>query len=367
MSNINSVQQVGFGWAGKVDTNLSSNQQNLNAAATYWATSFICDRSEQVSKIKVYVSSVTGTVGSSDLRCDIYSDSGGAPSSSLANTSTVTAAPTGAQWVEFTGFSYTLTEGTQYWIVVRNLNATPASNYPTLRTIVNYANTYGTSGLSTWGFSRKVSTDSGATWATVTQASFAARIEFNNGTFFGFPVESVASTTAASGERVYASRELGVKFTTPANASLKVIGVAMRVGKTGSPTGDCRFRIYQDTTLVATTGVVPLGNITSGVLMYPLYFTSTQSLSASTSYRVVISETTNSDASTNYYYTTKMTWENNANSLNLKPMNGTLQRTYYDGSSWTDTSTEVCEFMLILDPSGEFASTGSGATNYAYF
>ena len=87
-----------------------------------------------VNKILVYAAAINGApLTDAKLQCDIYSDASGVPNASLASTTTVTAKPAGAAWVEFTGFTLALTGGVQYWAVLKNIEADPTTKYPTYK------------------------------------------------------------------------------------------------------------------------------------------------------------------------------------------------------------------------------------------
>ncbi len=64
----------------------------------------------------------------------------------------------------------------------------------------------------------------------------------------------------------------------------------------------------------------------------------------------------NADASGNRWNNVEHTWDSDADSLALKPFSGTAKKTYYDGSSWTDTPGSVTPFALLLDTAGEFGT-----------
>ena len=55
----------------------------LSAAATWLAYGFIPDANRQVSKVKAYTSTITGTLADTDVTCDVYSDSAGSPNASI--------------------------------------------------------------------------------------------------------------------------------------------------------------------------------------------------------------------------------------------------------------------------------------------
>jgi hypothetical protein len=105
--------------------------------------------------------------------------------------------------------------------------------------------------------------------------------------------------TSPGTDQVYSTREVGVKFTSPANATLKVAGLAMGIhGAVGTPTGQMRLNLYNGTTLLGRTN--PLSAITQGNDGWVRsYFSSPIQLPPSTVARVTLGETANADTSAN--------------------------------------------------------------------
>lgn len=348
----------------------SSITTTLNAAVNRAASSFFGYNTKTVNKILIRVSAVTGSLGANDLVLDIFSNTGstGDPNASLASRNTVTTTPTGAAWVEFTGFTLALTAGTRYWLVLRNANGTPASNFPTLP-----FNRTGPGNLSVGnasvGFSYATSTDSGATYTKTNGGTLSYRLEFSDGSFDGFPVETAVTSQGAS-EGVYGTRELGILFTTPNDAKLKVIGSRMVIGKVSSPTFDMRMRIYSGgtstPTLVATSSAVSVVPFSTSSLSCIFFFSSVLELDANATYRLVLGAVSGGDSS-NYARSFYMTFQNVAASTDLLPFNGTMKQTYStDGVTFTETDARALPYQLLLDSEDNFASTGSsGVTAYS--
>lgn len=338
----------------------------LNAAANWLAYSFSPEANKTVNKIRVFASAVGGTLAASDLTCDIYTDVAGVPGASLSSTATVTATPTGAAWVEFTGLTQAVTGGTQYWSVLKNLNGTPGTNFPTY--LHGASNTGSSSsfaqGSMLWGRNKVATVNSGVAWATsVRNNTFGWRIDFSDGTFLGEPCQGVGQAAGASAA-VYLTRETGVVFVSPGGASLNVRGIAMCMAKALSPAGNLRFQIYSGTTLLATTLSIPAANVPTSPFWMQAYFSANQVIAPGTTVRVTAGTTSGGDVS-NSYQSSEYTLNNDANSKALFPF-GTLanptnvaKKTYFDGSTWTDTDTALLPFALILDSDGEFGAAGS--------
>lgn len=326
----------------------------LNAANTWLALSFRPPADLTIAKVRVYASAVGGTLDGNDLECHIFSNAVGVPNASLSSTATVTATPTGAAWVEFTGLSQAVTGGTQYWIVLKNAAAAPTTNFPTYQWVTGApaAGMGPTSSTQNWS---KKQTSDGSTWGTSPVTGVMGYgIEYSTGAIDGILMEGV--NTSITGDGVYSTREAGVYFTSPANVRMRVRGVRMMpANKTGTPTGNLRYRIYTGTTptLVCTTADVVAPADLTAIAYIQGYCASTITIEPGTIVRVVMSETTQSDTSGNRYNTSYMVIPNTAPARSLTLFGG-LQKTYFDGSTWAQTNTEFPPFSLILDTDGPF-------------
>lgn len=347
-----------LGWMP--DYQVSTSTTQLNAAATWLAISFIANDAKTLSTIRAYVVALAGTLGANDITCDLYDSTGtnGAPGSAIETGKVPTATITGAGWYTFTGFSTALTANQQYWLVFKNVNGTPASNYCNMRSVTNLRMPYllGSS-AARFNWARAASVNSGSTWSIAT-GSPCIRIGYGDGSFDGMPLSNVAA--AGSGDGIYGSNESGVKFTSPANAYLNARGVAFLFnGKTGSPAGLPRFGLWTGSSPVNqgyTTDL--LSTSITGAQAVKAYFASTITINPNTVCRLTCGEDTNSDTSSNRYNLDEFIWDTDSNSELLLPWDGTCVKTYYNGSSWTDTAGSIFGHALILDTSGEFASGG---------
>lgn len=326
------------------------------------AYAFIAPASLPLNKVRAYVSAIAGTKANISVTCKLTADVNGYPptdGSSLDGPRTV--GNLAAGWWEWTDFTYTLTAGTRYWLVFKNTSAAPNTDYPTFRYGVNetWAMPYlGTRGE--WSLARGASTTDGATWGTNTIGICGFRCELNDsGTprYFGTPIQSLGLVASSVG--VYATREVGVKFTTPANCRVNVRGMCMFTTKVGTP-DDLELRLYTGNTLTAEAAVIPASKI-GGSAYYSAMFAAAVTLQPATAYRAVIGNSGAGGDTSNYYRTVSYTIENDANSKALFPWGS--RRCYFDGSSWDDTvDTEIVPWGLILDSEGEFATAGSGLT-----
>ncbi len=335
----------------------------LSAAATWLAMSFSLPKTLTLARLKIYCTAVTGSLAGTDLTADIYSDAVFVPNASIVSSATLTSAITASTWAEFggasTGFNQVITGGTQYWVVFKNLNATPASNFPTFQFgLNNPASSFFT---GSYGWNKKSTTNSGSTWVGGTsQGTYGLRLEFTDGSFSGLPFQNSAINGTALG--VYATRECGSKFTTPSNAILQVAGLALFAGSTGTPTQPARLGLWTGTSPVnlAYTNSIPETTLT-GAGWVTQYFSATQTIQAGTVCRITLAEVSQADSSSNRYNAAAYTIENDANSKALMPLGGTMQQTYFNGSTWADTDTAICPCCLLLDTEGQFGAVAGGS------
>ncbi len=333
-------------------------------APTWLAYGWNPSESKTLSAVKVFASAVGGTLTS--LACDIYSDTAGTgPNASLASSTTVTALPTGAAWVEFTGFSLALTAGTQYWIVLRNPTATPGTNFPTYRFGgVNSAWSPGGSesqnGL--WGSAcARSSTNSGTAWANAAKSgSWGWRVQYSDGTYDGMPLSNFSSLSAAN--MSFGKQAVGNQFVVPPNVVLNIRGASMAFVTSGTP-GAASFKLYNGSTLLATSASIPRANMTAA-FMFTAMFPSTVVVQPGTTLNLVVCDATTADASGTGYIQNVWTVDNDANSFALMPFEGTLAKVvttdYTAGSpSFSTDQTSVVPFALILDSTGEFYPSGA--------
>lgn len=361
------LAQIGQPWGlFNATSGWSGTALNLNASTTRVAMMIVPLLGGTLSKVRIWVSSVTGTIGSSDLTCELYDNSAGAPGSLLQSSSTVTAAPTGASWVEFTGFSTALTIGTEYWFVLKNNNGTPASNFVVNTAFSNFPG-FATSSNPAFGqYLYFTSTDSGSSWTRTTRLPQIV-LDYGSSNVEGFPFQTV-STSAG---QIYSSREYGLRFVSPSNATMNIIGIGSLVLKTASPTGNLRYRLYTGSsttpTLQGTTVTAAPGEINGSREPKPLYFSTPISITAGTTVRIVVSETTQSDTSSNRYTLEEFTLSSTDTGI-LVPYTTQPQSTLSTdgGANFTDTDNRLPAIWPILDAQTPFSSSGGGGTGGSF-
>ena len=340
--------RFGLGWEARASAQTG---QNLNSANA-WAALGIRGFGVALNKVKIYLA-ITGTLAASDVTIELYSADGttGKPASSVDGPVPCDAAPGTTNYHQWSGLTATLTDGAQYYAVVKNVNGSPTTNFPTVYIVREniYPTRYGTS--SAVGMNRMTTADGGTTWTNAFAGVGGPRFEFAGGIYRGVPVYDVASGGTTYG--VYSTREAGMKFTSPANWVPNAKGLWIQVGTvTGTPTGNARLGLYVGSDSPVYTADINRSAFGSGEIMGG-FFSTSKSIPPSSVCRIVLGETTQSDGSTNRFNVYKYSVENDATSKSLLPRGGWVA-TYWNGSSWVDTDSDTIAGGILLDDGGEF-------------
>lgn len=342
------------------------------AATNRIAFGFLAPISCTLDEVCVAVLTKTGTLAATDGVIAIYSSALGVPNASLSS---------GTFDPSTVGFkcstqNQAVVANTQYWFNITNANGTPASNnFSILQAKIGVVAgaTMGTlTGSEGLGSQAMKSINNGSTWgAGAGQRAGAAiyRAHCSSGEYFGFPATNgeQPTFTVNAADRVYAAREVGNKITIPAGMpTMNLKCVEIDVGRIGTPTGELYYRLYQGDTFVADTGALKSGaDLTTQSAGIKLCFASSQDLVASTTYRVVAAESTQSDVDSNSFGPHRIDFHNAAASLALKPFWGTATKAVCAGScnggTWVDTTTSFYMMNLYLDETTPFdAAVGGG-------
>lgn len=275
----------------------------------------------------------------------------------LEESSTVTTTPTGAENVEFTGFTTALTAGTFYAIAVRNANGTPGTNYPTFAT-------NGPAALTAIGFPIIVSSTSSFTSTSnvATQGAMNVRLEFSDGSFLGGATAGGVAT-----ESVYGTAAAGVRVGT-APAALKAAGVCMYLSASGTPTSDYEYRIYTGNdaseSLLGTTGAINRRLAGSPCAL----FSSPVTIPSGAIYRIIVAPISSGDSSSNRanvsYYPIPDTAADKALYGGIKKATCTVP---CSAGGWTYTDTHIpLLYALILKDGDELSTASSGGGSHAF-
>lgn len=349
-----SAQRFGtqIAWPLPVEDAGASNFQ-LNSAANWLAVGFVAPSAKTLSTVEIYASAIAGTPAAGDFRAALYSDNGAKPGTETEGVTNSGTAPT-ATWLSASGFTASVTAGTAYWIVIKNLNGTPASNNFTIQRRSVGSTAWGVLGNAAAGSMGQMvaatSTDSGTNW-TKSAAVTPLVLTWSDGTKSGFPY----MLTAANGCTVYGTRECGLYFQNGPSA-VHVRGAFAYAQESGTITGNVRLRIYEGAattgrTLVATSTETPPGLVSSTATFIAGWFSSPIILKPYAWYALVMSETTQSDTSSNKVQLTYYDIKSDAGNLGGVNMTGSPQYTLSTdgGVTWTNTPLRYSHMGFFLD------------------
>lgn len=343
--------------------------QTLNAANTWLAFSFVWPfASDTLSAVRLYFSATAGTPPS--ITCDLVSDSSGFPASGAATESKSATAVNGG-FVDFTGFTTSLTQGTRYWLRTKNADGSPATNTATLRWVtasVDFAmSSSATAGAVNWSVAKTTTGDGG--WSANSMPA-NMRLKSGGGLYFGAP----AFNSAAGTTKIFGTNEEGVKFTMPSGPTCNVKGAGTSfAAKTGSPPDGVVFKIYTGAsstpTLQGTSFVVPNSiAIVAAANVIAAQFASAIAIAPGTVVRVTLRQASGGGDASNYFVNRWTSWDSDANSLPLAPLGGFVRTSTTDGINFTDSNTEFVPIGLLLDSDGPFTVPASGGvTKHAGF
>jgi hypothetical protein len=177
------------------------------------------------------------------------------------------------------------------------------------------------------------------------------RIGYSDGSYDGTPI----SANKAIVDKVYGATASGVKFTTPANATLTVASMAVFGDFVGSPVGNPRLRIYTGATpsLQGTSNSMPAGALKQAIhggVWWKAFFSPSLTIAPGTVVRATLENDGSSDSLSAYWGLREFVWDSDAGSQGLLPFEGTWQKTYFNGTTWTDNATSsVFAVMLGID------------------
>jgi hypothetical protein len=337
-----------------------------SAAATWYTTGLMPWTSATLSNPEFYAASSTGSpTTSGDVTLWVCPDVGGSPGtcpSPIATSSTIASA-TAPGMIAFTGISVALTAYTQYWLVVTN-SSSGGTKYFSWRYYTSVPPNMIAGGFT--GQQVKTSTNSGSTWTTSNNSVAAFRVQLGS-SYAGLPLVTSA-VNAVTNQKLYSSHTWGPTFTMPPHVSMNMKGCGFAYLTVGTPTGNLECQVWSDNgttaTLVATSNLVlSSAQVDTSVRFGALLFTTSVPLVGGTTYHIALINTA-ADSSSNYYNANMFTVDSDVNSLGILPFGGTLKGAYCLGtcttsSNWV-TTYDIPIFSIMLDPGGEFNSTGGG-------
>ena len=175
------------------------------------------------------------------------------------------------------------------------------------------------------------------------------------------PLEGQSTTMNGANYKIDGTQETGFGITTPADTLIRVKSVGFYVRTAGTP-GNLSLKLYTgtETKATATSGAIPVGNMSTSGGQYQFTFSTPVALVASTTYRFVLSAASGSN-STDYYYIMATTMDDDAASIALYPWGQFM--CVIDGGTWdADMTDYTVPAYLILDSTDPFASCPAGGT-----
>jgi hypothetical protein len=221
-----------------------------NAAANRLAMRFVARHSGAPVGIALRIGSVTGSPAQQDVKVALFSvDSAtGLPGTQLEerDNGSSSALSSNSRLV-VGGWTTSLSAGQEYFIVVRNGNASPTTNYFAVAYGVEKATLAG--GAVSPPAGSYTSTDSGSTWTAQGTQRSNYQIIYNTGSgdfTYDWLVTQTQNTTNLS------SNPTGVRFTTPSGVRLRVVGVQF-AQVLGISSSSWAIRVKQGGDTVGTT------------------------------------------------------------------------------------------------------------------
>ena len=342
MANRNLITGSTIGFpAGTVNSGTS----DCNSALKFESFAFSVDAADTITSVLVYLGGY-GTQANRSLQCHVYDNSGNLPNASLSY-GTLTNFATGLQTITM---NQVIAAQTRYHIVFKNLATVPATDY--FR--VYYASGFGIAGVSssgTYEYTESNSPDGGSSWSAASAGKCGVIIGLASGRYIGF-----SATAQLTAQKYYGIIEGGVKFVTPANATLRITAACMCIYKSGTPTGNVSLKLRYGST-VAQTESIPASVITTGGgVYYMLKFAGVQSIPPSSICRLTIFDDA-ADSSSAYYSTQGYTFPDSDTVRGCISLLAQLSETTDNTANpivWTDTNTKVYPFVFLLDGSQEF-------------
>jgi len=194
-----------------------------NAAANRLAMRFVARHSGAPAGIALRIGTVTGSPAQQDVEVALFSvdPATGLPGTQLEerDNGSSSALSSNSRLV-VGGWTTNLSAGQEYFIVVRNGNASPTTNHFAVAFGVERATLAGHAVSPPAG--SYTSTDSGSTWSAQGTQRGNYQIIYNTGTgdfTYDWLITQTATTTSLN------NNPTGVRFTTPSGIRLRVIGV----------------------------------------------------------------------------------------------------------------------------------------------
>jgi len=235
-----------------------------NAAANRLAMRFVARHSGAPAGIALRIGTVTGSPAQRDVKVALFSVDAatGLPGTQLEerDNGSSSALSSNSRLV-VGGWTTDLSAGQEYFIVVRNGNASPTTNYFAVAYGVEKATLAGNAVSPPLG--SYTSTDSGSTWSAQGTQRSNYQIIYNTGSG-DFTYDWLVTATSAGTN--LNSNPTGVRFTTPSGIRLRVVGVQF-AEIAGISSSSWAIRIKQGGNTLGTT--LTLSRSTGGYCFVP--------------------------------------------------------------------------------------------------
>jgi len=242
----------GFSYGYLITYTTDDVRYTIDSTGKRLAMRFVCRHTGVINAIGINIPAVSNNPpNEEDVRVAIYTQGSNLRPSTLVEERPLggsTPLTTGVKFI--TGWTQSINEGEQYFVVVRNANPDPA----TYNFAVNYGVERGLAGDVVFPpHGSFASTDGGSTWSGLGTQRGNYQIVYNDGNTYDILVLTFFST-------VRITNVPGVKFTTPSNIRLRVTGVVFSRVAHGN---NFRFRITQGNNQYETITFPSTGGYTS--------------------------------------------------------------------------------------------------------
>jgi hypothetical protein len=290
-----------------------------------------------IAAISLYIRYIPGLAANTRSTCEIYSDVNGYPGVAISSAIALDG-QAGGTWWRWAGFSQAKTLGTKYHFVIKNTAADATTNWFQAGGCKNVSEPVWGGGDVRDGSVLLMSTNSGSTWGTYVTPSWSGWVaENSDGTAWGLPFFEPAQETT----KLYGTASAGWQFVSPANVGMRISGVWLDYGKSGTP-GDSLIRIRFNGTNYDS---IPKGSAYCNNNIGVWRFASAVVIPASATVQILLVAT--GDAS-NYFVIRNMRMSNIAAHISIVPYQWKYVSTT-DGTTMVTDQTKIPGGGLVYD------------------
>ena len=260
------------------------------------ANQFVATSTGKLTTLNAYVDTV-GASPTNHGEMALYSDSGGAPHTLLANSSSTVL--TASSWNSFSIPSTSVTAGTNYWLVFESdsnttgfANTTANTQYPA----VNETHTYSSALPTTWSTTASAYGNEGSMYASILSSSSGTDSLSSGGNNVA-TLGKTSGTATDTGDGSYINCS---QFTPSVGGTTNYITVAL--GTTSSSGISYSFGIYTGTSTVPQTKVATSSTGTLNTVQSLQSLPISTTLTAGTLYWLCANSSAASGASSDYTY-----------------------------------------------------------------